>query len=392
MKFNEFIQSEYNHTFRNNNHVLQDIFKDWWDNFLVENFNSEIRSVVKHEVSKFIGCGSKENGFSCYSCDTCGNYLYVPFTCKSRFCPSCGVNSCLKVSEIMPSRCLDVPHRHITFTISNLLWPYFQKDRKLLDLIFKSASYTLLSWFKSQSKLEQFIPGIIATLHTFGRDLKWNPHIHILVTEGAMGRKTNWKTFTHFPFDMLRKRFMTKLLFELSKHIKSDSFKKIKNNLYKSNSKGFYVHAPKKYHSNIQISISYITRYTNRPAMAESRILNYDSNNPSVTFYYSRHEDNQRVEEKVHPFELIKRLIIHIPQKGFHMTRYYGIYAMKKSKSSHLKRIKEKLTNTKKWIDKLFLHFKCNPLKCSCGNTLKFDFIVDRKSQNFYQLYYPNRS
>ncbi|MNN34867.1 putative transposase [compost metagenome] len=134
----------------------------------------------------------------------------------------------------MPTRCLDVPHRHITFTIPDLLWPYFQKDRKLLDLLFKSTSYTILSWFKQQSKLEQFVPGIIATLHTFGRDLKWNTHIHMLVTEGAMGRKTDWKVFNHFPYDMLRKRFMTKLLFELSLHIKTDPFRKLKNELYKS--------------------------------------------------------------------------------------------------------------------------------------------------------------
>ena len=116
----------------------------------------------------------------------------------------------------MPSRCLNVPHRHITFTISNFLWPFFFIDRSLLNELFDAASYTLLSWFKQQSKFECFTPGIIATLHTFGRDLKWNPHIHILVTEGALGRKTNWKVFNHFPYEMLRKRFMTKLLFNLS--------------------------------------------------------------------------------------------------------------------------------------------------------------------------------
>lgn len=126
--------------------------------------------------------------------------------------------------------------------------------------------------------------------------------------------------------------------------------------------------------------------------MAESRILNYDPDNESVTFFYNKHEDNQKVEEKVHPFDLIKRLIIHIPEKGMNMTRYYGIYAMKKSKTSHLKRIKEKLTKPLNWLDKLILHFKCNPLKCSCGNTLKFQFFVDRKSNKFFQLLNPNLS
>jgi len=234
MDFNDFIKLENNHTFRSNNHVLQDIFRDFWQLLLEKEPNLNIRDVVKSEVDKFIGCGSKDNGFSFYECDKCGNYLYVPFTCKSRFCPSCGVNSCLKVSEVMPTRCIDVPHRHITFTIPDSLWHYFQRDRKLLNILFKSSSYTILSWFKQKSKLECFVPGIIATLHTFGRDLKWNTHIHMLVTEGAKGRKTEWKVFNHFPYEMLRKRFMTKLLFELSLHIKSDSFKRLKNQLYKT--------------------------------------------------------------------------------------------------------------------------------------------------------------
>lgn len=392
MNFEEFICSENEHTFRSKNHILQDIFKDWWHIFVNQHSNLNIRPVVFSEVTKFLGCGSKDNGFSFYQCDKCDNYLYVPFTCKSRFCPSCGVNSCLNVSETMPSRCIDVKHRHITFTIPNSLWIYFRTDRSLLDILFKAASYTILSWFKSQSKLEQFVPGIVATLHTFGRDLKWNTHIHMLVTEGAMGRKTHWKTFSHFPYLMLRKRFMTKLLFELSKHIFSPQFKKLKNQLYREKQNGFYVHAPFQPSSNFKIAISYITRYTNRPAMAESRIINYDPITPSVTFWYDRHDDGKRITETVHPFEIIKRLIIHIPEKGFNMTRYYGIYAMKKSKSRHLKRIKEKLTKPLKWADKLFKHFKKDPLKCSCGSTLKFQYFVEKKSLNLLQQIKPHLS
>ena len=79
-------------------------------------------------------------------------------------------------------------------------------------------------------------------------------------------------------------------------------------------------------------AIKYITRYTNRPAMAESRIIEHNPIVPSVTYYYDRHVDGKRITESIHPFELIKKLIIHIPQKGFNITRYYGIYAMKKTK------------------------------------------------------------
>ena len=65
---------------------------------------------------------------------------------------------------------------------------------------------------------EDFKPGFIATLHTFGRDLKWNPHIHVLITEGSAGNFTPWKKVDFFPFTMLRNRFQTTLLVLLEKH------------------------------------------------------------------------------------------------------------------------------------------------------------------------------
>ena len=101
MKFEEFILNEYNHTFRNQNHVLQDIFKDFWEPFCNQNSNLNIRPIVFTEIQKFIGCGSIDNGFSFYECSDCGNYIFVPFTCKSRFCTSCDVNSSIKIFSIL---------------------------------------------------------------------------------------------------------------------------------------------------------------------------------------------------------------------------------------------------------------------------------------------------
>ena len=94
-------------------------------------------------------------------------------------------------------------------------------------------------------------------------------------------------------------------------------------------------------------------------------------------------------ELKIRTFECSKILIVHSPEKGFNMVRYYGIYAMKKSVTSPFKKIKEKLTKPRKWIDKLSAHFMCNPLKCSCKNTLKFQFIVQSKSQKLFELRFP---
>ena len=58
--------------------------------------------------------------------------------------------------------------------------------------------------------------------------------------------------------------------------------------------------------------------------MAQPHILNYDGE--FVTFYYVRYEDGKKIEETVHVFDFIKKLIIQIPVEHFKATHYYSIY------------------------------------------------------------------
>ena len=54
---------------------------------------------------------------------------------------------------------------------------------------------------------------MITTIHTFGRDLKWNPHIHCLIPELIYSfKKDKIKTFHHFNFTKLRKTFQFELI------------------------------------------------------------------------------------------------------------------------------------------------------------------------------------
>ena len=153
--------------------------------------------------------------------------LLVNHVFKSRFCCSCGTKYTLDRADTIARKSINCPHRHITFTIHHDLWPLFQKDRSLLNLLFDAVSSTILSWFYEQNHKENFTPGFISTLHTFGRDLKWNPHIHVLITEGAAGNFTPWKKFEG-------NRFQTTLLVLLEKHFGKHRFKSFKNHIYKT--------------------------------------------------------------------------------------------------------------------------------------------------------------
>ena len=73
----------------------------------------------------------------------------------------------------------------------------------------------------------KFVPGVVCVLHTFGRPLEWNPHIHCLITEGGFSDDGFWRNIRHFNYTCLRKAFQTALFNELEKQI-GPSFKKVK--------------------------------------------------------------------------------------------------------------------------------------------------------------------
>lgn len=362
---------------------IKDIFADHWDAFLDQGY--PVRPAVLKNVQKIIFCGEPSMGHALYYCDNCKRFKYVYFTCKSRFCNSCGAKYTQDRASSITSKLINCKHRHIVFTIPEELRIYFRKDRELLHLLFKACADTILAWYFNLNKSENFKPGFISTMHTFGRDLKWNPHIHMLLTEGASGTKTIWRKISHIPFNMLRKRWQATLLDLLHKNL-GPSFYALKSKLFKTYSDGFYVYAKPNMNSKSQDAIKYIIRYTGRPAMAQSRILDYDGE--FVTFYYDRHEDNKRVTEKLHAFDFIKRLIVHIPDEQFKMIRYYGLYAKKYIHSSKLylmdtitkKMFRKKYSN---WRARLILAFGVDPLCCSCGTTMEF-IGVFQSSMNPY--------
>ena len=358
--------------------TIKQIFQDNWDNFVLDNTDISIRPVVFEEVNKIINCGNPDFGYALYVCEHCGKFLKVPFRCKSRFCNTCGVKYAQDRALSMAKKSIRCKHRHIVFTMSDKLWPYFQKYRFLLDGLFDAASQAVLSWFHELNKSQDFKPGIMCTLHTFGRDLKWNPHIHMLCTEGGAGNIEVFRIIKHINFKALRYRWQKLILDYLNNHLPSyelPKFKKIKNEIYKEYENVFYVYAKPDNISSIKQTINYVVRYTGRPAMAQSRILNYDGT--YVTYYYERHEDGKRVEEKVHVYEFIKRLIKHIPDKNFKVVRYYGIYAKEHKHSKKIfKLLNENVIKIKellrKWQYSIELSFGYNPTKCSCGGKFIF--------------------
>lgn len=379
----------------------------------------KLRSCVVNQVQKTLLCNTPYLGYDSFYCPNCDNFNIVNHSCHSKICQRCGVKLSKQIAANFTSKALDVKHRHIVFTIPIELRVYFIKDRSLLELLFVASRNTMSSLVnhplirKIRSKQKVKKPtyytlknyrhthsfGMVATLHTFGRSLDWNPHIHALIPELIyLPQKNEIKYFRYFSFEKLRRTFQYELLRLLEEKL-GDSFKHIKYKIYKHHPLGFYVYAKdlkpeldeESYDSentskNISTCIQYCMRYTGRTPMAQSRIDAYSKEDKTISYHYDDHKTGECIEVKENSLTFLLKLLMHCPNDYFKMTRFYGFYANRNNHQLNL--INEQLekkgrknktqefrkTEKKRLLNKLHYRthsidtFNRDPIKCKCGH------------------------
>ena len=161
---------------------FRQIFIDHWDHWLdlrEHEIPADHRAYVRKTIRKMMGCRNPQSGYARYVCPGCGDERIVPFSCKTRFCPSCGKVRTDEWVNRISQELLDVPHLHLTLTIAQELRQTFHDDRRLLDTMLKVAADAV------RQVVAEHYPGLriglIYTAHTFGRDLVFKPHIHLVI-------------------------------------------------------------------------------------------------------------------------------------------------------------------------------------------------------------------
>lgn len=110
-----------------------------------------------------------------------------------------------------------------------------------LNLLFDAVNETFYSVVNGKHKKNKrkynlkYKPGFFTFLHTFGRRLIFNPHVHVIFVELLL-------YFNGF---------------YVNNKLEDDGIK----------------------FDSIKVLLKYVTRYCSRPAMVESRILDYDDKN-----------------------------------------------------------------------------------------------------------------
>jgi len=129
--------------------ILQHIFADHFEEMI---YTLHPRDSVIENVDKMINCGDPSFGGAMYGCPRCGKLKFVPFRCRSRFCPSCGNLYSMQRTTSMAFKLLNVSHRHCVFTIDENLRPFFLDDRSLLDCLFHAVTSVVSYMFYKHNK------------------------------------------------------------------------------------------------------------------------------------------------------------------------------------------------------------------------------------------------
>lgn len=221
-------------------------------------------------------------------------------------------------------------------------------------------------------------PGMIIVLHPFGRDLKTNMHVHMLMTEGGLTPKGKWIPMPYIDYKTIRKKWQYFILKALRKAMPGNrEIAKIIDWCYKERKNGFNIQAKRRIEGKTKQAARYMARYVRHPAIADSRIINYDTE--KVTFVYEREEKTYTVV--MDKYEFIHNVIKHIPDKNFKMVRYFGIHAGRAKKAVRI--AMEKLGLLVKYVIKPF-SWRENVKEYTGKDPLKCE---DCKSEMFLRKY-----
>ncbi len=291
-------------------------------------------------VHNIRSCRTSRLGSFDLFCICCGEVISLDCSCKDRFCPQCGVVETASWAGKLLEKLIDMYHHHVVVTLPSLFRPLSKRNKRVIyNLLFRVSSKVIQDWFKKVHGLDC---GIVSVLHSSGSDLKYHPHVHMIVTGGGLDASNklgllggkylmNHKHLSK----MIRWRFHKELyaLYEsgsldLAVNATHSSYLK---SLFSRVNKGKWIVSIQEGLSDASSIVKYVGRYTKRACISEYKLLSYS--NEQVRFLYNDYKNSKRGEKpkvseiSLHYVEFFDRLLEHLPEKSFRMVRYYGIYS-----------------------------------------------------------------
>jgi hypothetical protein len=292
-------------------------------------------------MSAIESCRTAALGGHVARCEDCAYTSIAYNSCRNRHCPKCQGAAAKQWLAEREAELLPVPYFHVVFTlpapISDIA---YQNKAVIYDILFKASAETLVTIAADPKHLGARV-GITAVLHTWASALTQHPHVHMIVPGGGISldgqRWVSCRPSFFLPVRVLSRLFRRLFLERLTAAHQQLQF--FGNHAPLADAQAFATYlAPlrktewvvysKRPFGGPEAVLAYLSRYTHRVAIANSRLIAFDQD--GVTFRWKDYRIKGRDRYKLMTLatdEFIRRFLIHVLPRGFHRIRHYGLLA-----------------------------------------------------------------
>jgi rubredoxin len=332
-------------------------------------------------------------------CPTCDHVEIAYNSCRNRHCPKCQGAAARRWLAARQADLLPVDYYHLVFTLPAPISAiaYFNKAM-LYRLLFEVAAETLRTIAADPKHLGAQI-GVTLVLHTWGSALTHHPHVHGIVPGGGLAPDgTHWvscKPGFFLPVRVLSRLFRRRFLEEMATAHRAgqlqffgeyaalqapDAFAEWLKPLRECE---WVVYAKRPF-AGPKAVLAYLSRYTHRVAIANSRLISLEGDHVTFRWKDYRAQEGQRLKTMtLRTDEFMRRFLLHVLPSGFHRIRHYGLLA-NAGRAALLARVREVLPAAPEAVSKPEPATSTRPVPTAficpdCGATMSVVEVLARQ-------------
>jgi hypothetical protein len=280
-------------------------------------------------------CRSAALGGHALRCSACAQPQIAYNSCRNRHCPKCQSTAAQRWLEARQADLLPVPYYHVVFTLPAPISAIAYTNKELI--------YGLLFDVAADPKHLGARIGTTLVLHTWGSALTHHPHVHGIVPGGGLAAdadrwvpcKPGFFLSVRVLSRLFRRRFLEELqnahrmgrLQFFGEHIDLVDAQVFTDWLMPMRQCEWVVYAKRPF-AGPEAVLAYLSRYTHRVAISNSRLVAVDDR--GVSFRWKDYRQHGRTRYKTMTLdagEFMRRFLLHVLPSGFHRIRHYGMLA-----------------------------------------------------------------
>lgn len=307
-----------------------------------------LRAYQRHALAAIASCGTVAAGVHREACDHCGDRRMVPNTCGHRSCPHCQARERAAWVEARTAELLPCGYFHAVLTLPpELRAAAAAFPAVVLGALMRAASDAIDRLGRDPRILGAEV-GQLAILHTWTRDLRWHPHVHVIVTAGGWDAdRQRWiPARTHgrqrraflMPAEALKAAFAARLRTLLLREVRAGACgdggglaelrdaDALARHLAAAMRRPWVIRIEPPF-GGPRTLLKYLGAYVNRTAVSPGRVA-YDRAAGTATLTWRANATPDQVQATTMPaVDFIQRIAQHILPPRFQRIRFRGLWS-----------------------------------------------------------------